>query len=173
MNDIQLSEKQSDFLKCNARVEFLEGTTFAGKTFTASIKILLECIASDYSTHVILGASRGAIENHVLDVNNPHGFLKKYQDEQHLIDYYPNGHGQISEAHIALHCVDENGKMYDKTIYVWGGYDISALTRVRGAVLGCVYIDELDKVNEDVAREAIMRANTWACGSLNPADLLR
>lgn len=165
---MDLSPKQKAFLMSKAKTEFLEGTTASGKTHTARIKILLKCMASKYSTHVILGASKGKVEDNVLGVNEADGFLKTYQDEQHLIEYYPNGHGLISDAHLILHCVDKNGKPVDKTIYIWGGGDISALTKVRGGVYGCGYIDELNMVNEDVARELKMRSNDWFCGSLNP-----
>ena len=163
-----LSPKQVAFLKSKAHVEFLEGTTASGKTHSARIKILLKCMASKYSTHVILGASKGKIEDNVLGVNDAEGFLKTYQDEQHLIEYFPNGHGMISDPHLILHCVDKAGNPIDKTIYIWGAGDISALTKVRGGVYGCCYVDELNMINEDVAREACMRANDWFCGSLNP-----
>ena len=42
MNNLLLSEKYKAFLKCNAPVEFLEGTTAAGKTTVGLFKFMLK-----------------------------------------------------------------------------------------------------------------------------------
>ena len=43
MADLILSEKYKAFLRCTAPVEFLEGTTAAGKTTVGLFKFILRC----------------------------------------------------------------------------------------------------------------------------------
>ena len=47
MADLILSEKYKAFLRCTAPVEFLEGTTAAGKTTVGLFKFILRCAESE------------------------------------------------------------------------------------------------------------------------------
>ena len=51
MADLILSEKYKAFLRCTAPVEFLEGTTAAGKTTVGLFKFILRCAESEKRIH--------------------------------------------------------------------------------------------------------------------------
>ena len=51
MGELKLSPKALAFLRCRARCEFLEGTTYAGKTTLALLKFVLRCAASSRRLH--------------------------------------------------------------------------------------------------------------------------
>ena len=54
MNDeLILSDKYKKFMRCNASVEFLEGTTYAGKTTVGIVKFMFKCAASKKKLHII------------------------------------------------------------------------------------------------------------------------
>ena len=48
-----LSEKYKAFLRCDAPVEFLEGTTAAGKTTVGLFKFMLKVAESPKKLHII------------------------------------------------------------------------------------------------------------------------
>ena len=56
---MKLSEKYLDFLQSTAKVEVLEGTTFAGKTTVGVIKFMLRCAQSDKRFHMLAGLDLG------------------------------------------------------------------------------------------------------------------
>lgn len=62
MADLLLSDKYKAFLRCTAPVEFLEGTTAAGKTTVGLFKFILRCAASPKRLHVLAGLDQGTIE---------------------------------------------------------------------------------------------------------------
>ena len=51
--DLVLSLKYKAFLKCHAPVEFLEGTTAAGKTTVGLFKFMLKVAQSPKKLHII------------------------------------------------------------------------------------------------------------------------
>ena len=55
MAELILSEKYKAFLRCSAPVEFLEGTTAAGKTTVALFKFMLRVAESPKKLHVLSG----------------------------------------------------------------------------------------------------------------------
>ena len=66
MADLLLSEKYKAFLRCTAPVEFLEGTTAAGKTTVGLFKFILRCAASPKRLHVLAGLDQGTIEKNII-----------------------------------------------------------------------------------------------------------
>lgn len=60
--DLMLSEKYKAFLRCDAPVEFLEGTTAAGKTTVGLFKFMLKVAESDKRIHILSGLDIGTIE---------------------------------------------------------------------------------------------------------------
>ena len=62
MADLKLSNKYKRFLKYDTDVEFLEGTTAAGKTTVGAVKFLFRVAASDRKLHIISGLDLGTIE---------------------------------------------------------------------------------------------------------------
>lgn len=50
---LMLSEKYKAFLKCNAPVEFLEGTTAAGKTTVGLFKLCFKVAESPKKLHIL------------------------------------------------------------------------------------------------------------------------
>lgn len=59
MSNLLLSQKYKDFIKCKAPVEFLEGTTAAGKTTVGIFKFFLKVTQSkDYSFFENMKTSR-------------------------------------------------------------------------------------------------------------------
>ena len=61
-----LSDKYKAFLKCNAPVEFLEGTTFAGKTTVGLFKFMLRVAASPKKLHIIAAEDTGTAEKNII-----------------------------------------------------------------------------------------------------------
>lgn len=57
-----LSDKYQSFLRCNAPVEFLEGTTAAGKTTVGLFKFMLRVAESPKKIHILAGLDLGTIE---------------------------------------------------------------------------------------------------------------
>ena len=113
-----LSEKYIDFLEYVASTEFLEGTTFAGKTTVAIPKFMFR-IMQDKSTKpsIIAGLDLGTIEKNI--INSDMGLLEIFGDYENggCIEYKPNGAGKISLPHILFHTPNGN-----RVIYVLG-YD--------------------------------------------------
>lgn len=64
MADLILSEKYKAFLRCTAPVEFLEGTTAAGKTTVGLFKFILRCAESEKRIHVLSGLDRDHRKEH-------------------------------------------------------------------------------------------------------------
>lgn len=165
---MKFSKKQQAYLKCKAKKEFLEGTTFSSKTFTTMFKLHFLVITSPYQEHLIMASTKSQVEKNILgDVDDPNSYLYFFKG---ISTYYPAGHGNKSSAYLSIECISGKNIIH-KTVYVMGADDKGALPRIRGMNrLGCVYIDELNKVDFTTAQEALMRANEWGCGSLNPDE---
>ena len=65
--DLILSSKYKDFLKNRSPVEFLEGTTFAGKTTVGIFKFMLMVAESRQKLHIISGLDTGTIEKNIIN----------------------------------------------------------------------------------------------------------
>ena len=58
-DEYKLSKKYKDFLKHDAPVEFLEGTTAAGKTTVGIVKFMLKVAQSHKKMHIIAYYTKG------------------------------------------------------------------------------------------------------------------
>ncbi len=157
MNSEQLllSPKYKAFLKHNAPVEFLEGTTAAGKTTVGVVKFMLKVAASPKKLHILSGLDLGTIEKNI--INKDLGILDVFGG---LVQYNASGRGAHSLPHLAFK---------DKIIYVLG-YDNKARWRkALGGQYGCLYIDEINIADMDFVREASMRCD-YLMATLNPDD---
>ena len=64
---LKLSPKYKAFLRCQAPVEFLEGTTAAGKTTVGVFKFILKCAESSKKIHILSGLDLGTIEKNIIN----------------------------------------------------------------------------------------------------------
>lgn len=159
MADLILSEKYKAFLRCTAPVEFLEGTTAAGKTTVGLFKFILRCAESEKRIHVLSGLDQGTIEKNI--ITKELGILDDFGG---LVEYWPSGRGDDRMAHLVLHTTDE-----DKKIYVLGYADKARWKKALGGQYGCLYIDEINIADMDFVREASMRCD-YLLATLNPDD---
>lgn len=155
--DLILSDKYKTFLKTEAPVEFLEGTTYAGKTTVGAVKFLLKVAKNPKKQHIISGLDTGTIEKNIL--NKELGVLDIFSG---LIDYYPNGKGSESMPHLVYRTPSGN-----KTIYVLGYDNQARWKKALGGQYGCLYIDEINVANMEYVREASMRCD-YLMATLNP-----
>lgn len=162
MSELLLSPKYKAFIRCKAPVEFLEGTTAAGKTTVGIFKFILKCADSSQRLHILSGLDLGTIEKNI--INKELGILDDFGE---IVEYHANGKGQNSLPHLVLH-VDENPK-HDKIIYVLGYDNKTRWKKALGGQYGCLYIDEINIANIEFVREASMRCD-YLLATLNPDD---
>lgn len=158
-NNLILSPKYRAFLKCNAPVEFLEGTTAAGKTTVGIFKFILKCAESPKKIHILSGLDLGTIEKNI--INKDLGILDDFGP---LTEYNANGRGAYSLPHIVLHT-----SKGDKIIYVLGYDNKARWKKALGGQYGCLYIDEINIADMEYVREASMRCD-YLMATLNPDD---
>ena len=159
-----LSEKYLDFLEHEASAEFLEGTTFAGKTTVAIPKFMLKIAESSKKLHIIAGLDLGTIEKNI--INKDYGIIDVFGDfkDGGLIEYNASGKGIHSLPHILYHT--PNGV---KVIYIVGYDNKARWKKVLGGQYGCIFIDEFNIADMDFVREIFMRCDYRLC-TLNPDD---
>lgn len=150
-----LSPKYKAFLRHNAPVEFLEGTTAAGKTTVGAFKFMLKVAQSHKKLHILSGLDLGTIEKNI--INKELGILDIFGS---LVQYNAAGRGKHSLPHIAFK---------DKIIYVLGDDNKARWKKVLGGHYGCLYIDEINVADLDFVREAAMRCD-YLIATLNPDD---
>lgn len=155
-----VGEKYDAFLDNAAEVEFLEGTTAAGKTTVGVYKFMLEVAESSKRQHIIAGLDTGTIEKNI--INKENGILDEWGV---LVEY--NGLGSKEEK--LPHVIFTPQRGVEKVIYVLGYDDKKRWKKALGGQYGCLYIDELNIANIDFVREAMMRCD-YALGTLNPDD---
>lgn len=154
-----LSEKYKAFLKCDAPVEFLEGTTAAGKTTVGLFKFMLKVAESPKKLHIIAAKDTGTAEKNI--INKDLGIV---DDFGILAEYNGNGTKDDKIPHILFHT--SNG---DKVIYVLGYGDKKKWQKALGGQYGCLYIDEINTADIEFVRESAMRCD-YLMGTLNPDD---
>lgn len=154
-----LSEKYKAFLRHNAPVEFLEGTTAAGKTTVGIFKFMLLVAESKKKYHIIAAKDTGTAEKNI--VNKDLGII---DDFGILTEYNGNGTKDEKIPHILYHT--NNG---DKVVYVMGYGDKKKWQKALGGQYGCLYIDEINTADIDFIREAAMRCD-YMMATLNPDD---
>lgn len=164
--NIILSQKYKDFINCKAPVEFLEGTTFAGKTTVGIIKFMLAVAQSPKKLHIISGLDTGTIEKNI--INKELGVLDVFGNRKTnpcgLAEYNPSGKGDHSLPHILYHC--KKGEAA-KVIYILGYDNKARWKKALGGQYGCLYIDEINIADMGYVREAAMRCD-YLLATLNP-----
>ena len=152
-----LSKKYKAFLRCDAPVEFLEGTTAAGKTTVGLFKFMLRVAESPKKLHILAADDTGAAEKNI--INKDLGIL---DDFGILVEYKGNGSGEYKMPHILFHT--SGG---DKIIFVVGYGNKSKWKDALGGQYGCLYIDEINTANIEFVRESVMRSD-YLMATLNP-----
>ena len=159
MSDLILSDKYKAFLRCKAPVEFLEGTTAAGKTTVGIFKFMLRVAESPKRQHILSGLDTGTIEKNI--INKELGILDIFAG---LVAYNPNGRGAESLPHMVFKVGDE-----DKIIYVLGYDNKARWKKALGGQYGCLFVDEINIADMEYVREAAMRCD-YLMATLNPDD---
>lgn len=136
-------------------MEFLEGTTLAGKTTVGIFKFMLKVAESPKKLHILAGLDLGTIEKNI--INKELGLLDVFGP---LVQYNAAGRGQHSLPHIAYR---------DKIIYVFGYDNKARWKKALGGQYGCLYIDEINIADMEFVREAAMRCD-YMIATLNPDD---
>lgn len=154
-----LSEKYKAFIRCKAPVEFLEGTTAAGKTTVGLFKFMLKVADSNKKLHIIAAKDTGTAEKNI--INKDLGIVDDFGE---LVEYNGNGTKDDKIPHLLFHT--SNG---DKVIYVMGYGDKKKWQKALGGQYGCLYIDEINTADIDFIREAAMRCD-YFMATLNPDD---
>ena len=159
MGDLRLSKKYKAFVRSCAPVEFLEGTTYAGKTTVGMFKFLLKVAESEKKLHIIAAKDTGTAEKNIIDKDL--GVTVLFQ---HLAAYNGNGTKDNKIPHIQL-----DTSKGAKIIYVMGYGDRKKWQKALGGQYGCLYIDEINTADIDFVREAAMRCD-YFMATLNPDD---
>lgn len=159
MSDLLLSKKYKAFIRCQVPVEFLEGTTYAGKTTVGVYKFMLKVADSNKKLHIIAAKDTGTAEKNIIAKDL--GILDNFGE---LAIYNGNGTKDNKIPHILF---DTNKG--DKIIYVLGYGDKTKWQKALGGQYGCLYIDEINTADIDFVREAAMRCD-YLMATLNPDD---
>ncbi|MBQ3460311.1 MAG: terminase [Solobacterium sp.] len=154
-----LSDKYKAFIRCNAPVEFLEGTTSAGKTTVGLFKFMLKVAESTKKLHILAAKDTGTAEKNI--INKDLGIIDDFGS---LAEYNGNGTKDEKIPHILFHT--NNG---DKVVYVMGYADKAKWKKALGGQYGCLYIDEINTADIEFVREAAMRCD-YLMATLNPDD---
>ena len=157
--EYKLSPKYKDFLKHNAPVEILEGTTAAGKTTVGITKFMLKVAKSKKKMHVIAAKTTGVAEKNI--IQKEYGIIDVFGD---LVKYNGNGDKDNKIPHIRYNT--PNG---DKVIYILGYDNVDKWKMALGSQFGCVLIDEINTASIDFVREICTR-NDYLMATLNPDD---
>lgn len=154
-----LSEKYKAFLRCDAKAEFLEGTTAAGKTTVGLFKFMLKVAESPKKLHIIAADDTGSAEKNI--INKDLGIV---DDFGILVDYNGNGSKDYKMPHIVFHT--SSG---DKIIFIIGYGNKKKWKDALGGQYGCLYIDEINTADIEFVRESAMRSD-YVMATLNPDD---
>lgn len=159
MSTLLLSDKYKAFLKCDAPVEYLEGTTAAGKTTVGIFKFMLKVAESHKKLHIIAADDTGTAEKNI--INKDLGIL---DDFGVLTEYNGNGSKDYKMPHILYHTAQG-----DKIIFIIGYGNKKKWKDALGGQYGCLYIDEINTADIEFVREASMRSD-YILATLNPDD---
>lgn len=154
-----LSDKYKAFIRHDAPVEFLEGTTAAGKTTVGIFKFMLKVAESPKKYHIIAAKDTGTAEKNI--INKDLGIV---DDFGVLTEYNGNGTKDEKIPHVLYHT-----NKGDKIVYVMGYGDKKKWQKALGGQYGCLYIDEINTADIDFVREASMRCD-YFMATLNPDD---
>ena len=154
-----LSEKYKAFIRCDAPVEFLEGTTAAGKTTVGLFKFMLKVAESPKKLRILAAKDTGTAEKNI--INKDLGII---DDFGQLVEYHGNGTKDDKIPHLLYHT-----SKGDKVIYVLGYGDKQKWQKALGGQYGCLYIDVINTADIDFVRESAMRCD-YLMATLNPDD---
>ena len=154
-----LSDKYNAFIKYDAPVEFLEGTTAAGKTTVGLFKFMLKVAESSKKLHIIAAEDTGTAEKNL--INKELGLIDNFGA---LLEYNGNGTKEYKIPHLVFHTSKE-----EKIIFVLGYGNKKKWKKALGGQYGCLYIDEINTADIEFVREASMRCD-YFMGTLNPDD---
>lgn len=157
---MRVGKKFDAFIDNVAEVEFLEGTTAAGKTTVGIYKFMMEVAESPKKLHIIAGLDTGTIEKNIINKDN--GIVDEWGA---LVEYHGNGTSEEKLPHIEF----SPKQGVKKIIYILGYDDKKRWKKALGGQYGCLYIDELNIADMDFVREASMRCD-YLIGTLNPDD---
>lgn len=158
-DEYNLSKKYKDFLKHNAPVEFLEGTTAAGKTTVGIVKFMLKVAQSTKKMHIIASKTTGVCEKNI--IQKEYGLLDVFGD---LVRYNGNGDKDNKIPHIRYQT-----SLGEKIVYILGYDNKDKWKMALGSQFGCVLIDEINTADIEFVREISTR-NDYLMGTLNPDD---
>lgn len=158
-NEYKLSKKYKDFIKHNAPVECLEGTTAAGKTTVGILKFMLQVAKSKKKQHVIAAKTTGVAEKNI--IQKEYGITDVFGE---FVKYNGNGDKDDKIPHIRYNT--PNG---EKVIYILGYDNKEKWKMALGSQFGCVLIDEVNTANVEFVREISTR-NDYLMMTLNPDD---
>lgn len=158
-NEYKLSKKYKDFIKHNAPVECLEGTTAAGKTTVGILKFMLQVAKSKKKQHVIAAKTTGVAEKNI--IQKEYGITDVFGE---FVKYNGNGDKDDKIPHIRYNT--SNG---EKVIYILGYDNKEKWKMALGSQFGCVLIDEVNTANVEFVREISTR-NDYLMMTLNPDD---
>lgn len=156
---VPLSEKYLDFMAYDAPVEFLEGTTFAGKTTIGAVKWMLKVAESQKKQHVLSGLDLGTVTKNI--ISKDFGILDIFGP---LVQFNSSGNKDEPLPHILYHTTKG-----DKIIYTMGYDNKKRWQKALGGQYGCLYIDEINTADMDFVRESSMRCD-YMMATLNPDD---
>ncbi len=159
MTGLPLSPKYIAFLRHNAPVEMLEGTTYAGKTTVGVFKFMLKVAESSQKLHILAAEDTGTAEKNL--ISKDLGITACFGG---LVEYNGNGTSEYKMPHIIYHT--DKG---DKVIYVLGYGDKRKWKKALGGQYGCLYVDEINTADMAFVSEAAMRCD-YFMGTLNPDD---
>lgn len=154
-----LSDKYKKFIRYNAPVEFLEGTTAAGKTTVGIFKFMLKVAESEKKYHIIAAKDTGTAEKNI--INKDLGIIDNFGI---LTEYNGNGTKDEKIPHILYHT-----NKGDKVIYIMGYDNKKKWQKALGGQYGCLYVDEINTADIEFVRESAMRAD-YFIATLNPDD---
>lgn len=158
-DDYKLSPKYKAFLKHEAPVEFLEGTTAAGKTTVGILKFMLQVAKSNKKMHVIAAKTTGVAEKNI--IQKEYGITDVFGD---LVKYNGNGDKDNKIPHIRYQT-----SKGEKIIYILGYDNADKWKMALGSQFGCVLIDEINTASIEFVREICTR-NDYLMATLNPDD---
>lgn len=156
---VPLSEKYLDFMSYDAPVEFLEGTTFAGKTTIGVVKWMLKVADSPKKQHVLAGLDLGTITKNI--ITKDYGILDIFGP---LVAFNSSGNKDEPLPHILYKTAKS-----EKIIYTMGYDNKKRWQKALGGQYGCLYIDEINTADMDFVRESSMRCD-YMMATLNPDD---
>ena len=160
MNEFVLSDKFIDFLKYDeADAEFLEGTTFAGKTTIGVPKFMFRVSTSKKKFHILAGLDLGTVEKNIIQKDN--GIIATFGA---LVEYKGDGDKEYKMPHIKFKTSDE-----EKIIFVVGYDNKARWKKILGGQYGCLYIDEFNIADMEFVREVWMRCD-YRIVTMNPDD---